>query len=69
MTDEISGSIVTVVSVIILVGAVVAAIALRYNAKSFSRFTKAEDLKEKAEELRVFDGIYGEIARGLKEYH
>lgn len=69
MTDEISGSIVTVVSVISLVGAVVAAIALRYNAKSFSRFTKAEDLKEKAEELRVVDGIYGEIARGLKEYH
>jgi len=60
---------VTTVSVISgLVATVVAAIALRYNAMSFDRLKKAEDLRERTEELRTLEGIYRDIARNLKDF-
>lgn len=50
------------------IAAVVASGGLIYNARSFATLRKADESREKAEELRVLEGIYREIAHGMKEY-
>lgn len=51
-----------------LIAAGVASGGLIYNARSFSRMRKADESREKAEELRVLEGVYREIGHGMKEY-
>jgi hypothetical protein len=69
LTDDISALTVSVVSAVSgSAAAMVAGIALRYNALSFNRLRKTEESRAKGEELKVFEGVYRDIARGLKEY-
>jgi hypothetical protein len=56
--SAIAGSIATVV----------ATGGLIYNARSFTRLRKADESRERAEQLRALEGINREIARGMKEY-
>jgi hypothetical protein len=52
-----------------VVAVFIAAVALKYNAKTFEYAAKSFENVRKTEELRVLEGIYREISRGLKEYN